>query len=221
MGSGSLSTRAWRAPRMVAPVAVMMLLAACGGSDSKSSANQSTSGSSTGTTAGAASPSPMASMDMSTPSATSTPEPLAPGTYEGTFSNLADAGLANSRTIGGTATMLVSKTGTKVSIAVTGLDPKAVYIAHVHKQACSNGGGGTHFQFTPGGEAKPPNEVWLTPVSVTSTGKGSATTSTDKPVNSDAKSVVIHLKRAPGSSTDETTPPKLACADLAPQKSPT
>jgi hypothetical protein len=195
----------------------MLLLAACGGSDSKDNAN-----SSGGTGSNAAAPTPssgsMGGMDMSSATPSSTPEALAPGTYSGTFSNVAGAP-AGTETIGGTATMLVSKNGTKVSIAVTGLNPKAVYIAHVHKQSCSDNAGGTHFQYTPGGEAKPPNEVWLTPVSVTSTGKGTATTSTDKPVNSDAKSVVLHLKRAPGSSTDEATPPKLACADLTPQNS--
>ncbi|HEY2833525.1 MAG TPA: hypothetical protein VGJ14_13945 [Sporichthyaceae bacterium] len=204
---------------MIAPVtAAMMLLTACGGGGSKDNANQSSGG--TGSTAASPTPSSeaMGGMDMSSPTATSTPEALDTGTYQGTFSNLA-AAPAGTGTIGGTATMVISKSGTTVSIAATGLDPKAVYIAHVHKQACSDNGGGTHFQFTPGGEAKPPNEVWLTPVTVTSGGKGSAKTTADKPVNSDAKSVVIHLKRAPGSSTDEATPPKLACADLAPKKS--
>jgi hypothetical protein len=197
----------------------MLLLTACGGSGSKDNANQSGS-SGTGSTAASPTPSSqaMGGMDMGTPTATSTPEALETGTYEGTFSNLPTAP-DGTKTIGGTVTMLVTKNGTKVSIAVTGLDPKAVYVAHVHKQSCADNGGGTHFQFTPGGEAKPPNEVWLTPVSVTSTGKGTATTSTDKPVNSEAKSVVIHLKRAPGASSDEATPPKLACADLKPQKS--
>jgi Cu/Zn superoxide dismutase len=203
---------------MIAPAAAaVLLLAACGGSDNKSSANQSGS-SATGSSPPPAAATSMPGMTMGSPTATSTPEPLAPGTYEGTFSTLSGAP-SGTGTIAGTATMLVSKSGTKVSIAVSGLDPKAVYIAHVHKQSCAEDGGGTHFQFTPGGEAKPPNEVWLTPVSVTSTGKGTATTSTDKPVNSDAKSVVIHLKRAPGASTDEATPPKLACADLARQSS--
>lgn len=219
MGSGTVSMREWRARRMITPAAAaMVLLAACGGSDS-SSANQSGGSGGTGSTAASPAPSSaMGGMDMSSPTATSTPEALDTGTYEGTFSNLA-AAPAGTGTIGGTATMVISKSGTTVSIAATGLDPKAVYIAHVHKQACSDNGGGTHFQFTPGGEAKPPNEVWLTPVTVTSGGKGSAKTTADKPVNSDAKSVVIHLKRAPGSSTDEATPPKLACADLAPKKS--
>jgi len=190
-------------------VAAMVLLSACGGSDSKDNTSQpSSTGSDTGST-----PSAMPSMDMS-PSPSATPaEALKSGTYEGTFSNVADAP-DGTKAIAGTATMVQTKTGTTVSIAATGLDPKVVYVAHVHKASCSEMEGGTHFQFEPGGDPKPPNEVWLTPVTVTSAGKGSATTKTDKPVNSDAKSVVIHEKRAAGSTTDEAKPPKLACADL-------
>jgi hypothetical protein len=201
--------------RVLAPAAAaMLLLAACGGSDSKDSANQSSSGT-TGSTAASPTPSnSMPGMDMSTPMATSTPEPLKAGTYEGTFSNVADAP-AGTKSIGGTATMELTKSGTTVSIAATGLDPKAVYVAHVHKMSCSEMEGGTHFQFTPGGDPMPPNEVWLTPVTVTSSGKGTAKTTADKPVNSDAKSVVIHQKRAAGETTDAAKPPKLACADLA------
>ena len=204
--------------RMLAPAAAaMLLLAACGGSDSKDNANQSSNGSTTGSTA--TSPSPSASesmpgMDMSTPMSTSTPEPLEAGTYEGTFSNVADAP-SGSKDVGGTATMTATKSGAKFEIAATGLDPDAVYVAHVHKQSCSQDEGGTHFQFTPGGDPKPPNEIWLTPITVTSGGKGTAKTTADKPVNSDAKSIVIHQKRAKGETTDAAKPPKVACADLA------
>jgi hypothetical protein len=181
----------------------MLLLAACGGSDSDSKDTAQSSGVEASATPTASMP----GMDMSPPTA------LAAGTYTGKFSNVADAP-AGTKTIGGTATMVLTKTGTTVSIAATGLDPKAVYVAHVHKMACSDMAGGTHFQFTPGGDPMPPNEVWLTPVTVTSTGKGSAK-ATAKPVNSDAKSVVIHQKRAAGETTDAAKPPKLACADLA------
>jgi hypothetical protein len=201
---------------MLAPVAAaMLLLAACGGSDDKDNASQSNSGTDSGSTSASAAPSSdsMAGMDMSTPMATSTPEALAAGTYEGTFSNVADAP-AGSKAVGGTATMTTTKNGATFEIAATGLNPKAVYVAHVHKDACSQDEGGTHFQFTPGGEAKPPNEIWLTPT-VSSSGKGTAKTSVDKPVNSDAKSVVIHQKRAEGETTDAAKPPKVACADLA------
>jgi hypothetical protein len=195
---------------VVAPATVaMLLLAACGGSDSKDTAQPS--GSDTGTAASPTPSSSMPGMDMSTP--TATPEALATGTYTGTFSNVADAP-AGTKTIGGTVTMVLGKKTTTFTLAATGLDPKAVYVAHVHKMACSDMEGGTHFQFTPGGDPMPPNEVWLTPVTVTSAGKGSAK-ATAKPVNSDAKSVVIHQKRAAGETTDAAKPPKLACADLA------
>jgi hypothetical protein len=200
-------SRQWK---VVAPASVaMLLLAACGGSDSKDTAQPSGTGASA-----EPSSSSMPGMDMSSPMATSTPEALAAGTYTGTFSNVADAP-AGTKTIGGTATMVLGKKTTTVTLAATGLDPKAVYVAHVHKMACSDMEGGTHFQFTPGGDPMPPNEVWLTPVTVTSTGKGTAKATADKPVNSDAKSVVIHQKRAAGETTDAAKPPKLACADLA------
>jgi Cu/Zn superoxide dismutase len=135
------------------------------------------------------------------------------GKYTGTFANVADAPAGTGKIIG-KVTMVVSKTGTVATLAVTGLDPKNVYVAHIHKQACSDGEGGTHFQFDPAGPAMPPNEIWLVPVKVTGH-KGTATATSDKPVNSDAKSVVIHLKHAAGAATDEAKPPKLACADLA------
>jgi hypothetical protein len=134
------------------------------------------------------------------------------GTFTGTFSNVADAPAGTGK-IGGTAKMVVSSTGTVTSIAATGLDAKNTYIAHIHKQACADSEGGTHFQFDPKGAAKPPNEVWLTPVTVAG-GKGTAKTTIKKPVNSSAKSVVIHLQRAAGAKADEAKPPKLACADL-------
>jgi hypothetical protein len=202
--------------RLLAPAAAaMLLLAACGGSDSKDSTSQSSSGNDTGSNAASPTPSDaMGGMDMSTPMATSTPEAIDSGTYEGTFSNVADAP-SGTKTIGGTATMVVTKTGATFEIAATGLDPKAVYVAHVHKQSCSQDEGGTHFQFKPGGDPMPPNEVWLTPVTVTSGGKGTAKATAKEPVNSDAKSIVIHQKRAAGESTDAAKPPKLACADLA------
>ncbi|HEX3611840.1 MAG TPA: hypothetical protein VHU88_09165 [Sporichthyaceae bacterium] len=139
---------------------------------------------------------------------------LAAGSYSGTFANVADAP-AGTAAITGTAKMVISAAGTKVSLAATGLDPKAVYVAHVHNQPCATAEGGTHFQFDPKGPMAPPNEIWLTPVAVTPKGAGSASASSTMKANSSAKSVVIHLKRPAGAATDEAKPPKLACADLA------
>jgi hypothetical protein len=138
---------------------------------------------------------------------------LAVGTYSGSFANVADAP-KGTKPITGKATMIISSSGTKVSLAATGLDPKAVYVAHVHNQACSTDEGGTHFKFDPKGPAAPPNEIWLTPVTVTPAGTGTASASADKKADSSAKSVVLHLTRPAGATADEATPPKLACADL-------
>ena len=142
--------------------------------------------------------------------------PLKAGTYTGTFS-LLDAAPDGTKKIGGTATMVVSKSKTTANISATGLDPKAVYVVHLHKAACSADGGGTHFMFDHMGEPKPPNEVWITPGKV-SGGKATGKTEAKKQVTKDAKSMVIHLKRPAGATKDEKTPPKLACADLAPKK---
>ena len=135
------------------------------------------------------------------------------GSYAGKFSNVADAP-TGSKAVKGTATMVISAHSTKVSLDARGLDPKAVYVAHVHKLSCSDMEGGTHFQFDPSGPMAPPNEIWLTPIKVSKKGKGTAKVTVKKKATSDAKSVVIHLKRAAGSTTDEAKPPKLACADL-------
>ncbi|MGQ0468073.1 MAG: hypothetical protein ACT4QG_22495 [Sporichthyaceae bacterium] len=155
----------------------------------------------------------------STPSPTPTAEAAAalkPGTWTGTFA-LLDVAPKGTKKIAGTATMVVTKKDSTASISATGLDPKAVYVVHVHKQACSEDAAGKHFMFDYAGAAKPPNELWVSDVEVTGT-KGTGRGKVAQPVTSDAKSMVIHLKRAPGAKKDEATPPKLACADLAPKK---
>jgi hypothetical protein len=143
-------------------------------------------------------------------------EALAAGQYQGTFANVADAP-AGSKPVTGTAMMVISATGTKVSLVAAGLDPKAVYVAHVHNQPCATGEGGMHFQFDPKGAAAPPNEMWLVPVKVDPKGKATASVSATQKANSSAKSVVIHLKQAAGAPPPAAgaKPPKLACADLA------
>ncbi|MGQ0845544.1 MAG: hypothetical protein ACT4QF_15585 [Sporichthyaceae bacterium] len=183
--------------RAVVPVVALSLaLTACGDDEEDSTTAEST-------------PSPSATAAAA--------EALEPGTWTGKFA-LVDVAPKGTKKIGGTATMVVSAKDTTASIAATGLDPKAVYVVHVHKDACSSEAGGTHFMFDPAGAAKPPNELWVSTVKVTgakATGKGKVS----KPVTSDAKSMVIHLQRAAGAKKDEAKPPKLACADLAPKKS--
>jgi superoxide dismutase, Cu-Zn family len=154
-------------------------------------------------------------MNLGEPSPPGPPaRPLA-GTFTGTFADFPDPPKGTGK-IGGTVTMVVSATRTVLTLTAAGLDDKASYVAHVHAQPCSVEEAGGHFRFDPTGPAAPPNEVWLTPITVTR-GKGSARATADKPVNSDAKSVVIHLKRAVGANADEPKPPKLACADLTPK----
>jgi hypothetical protein len=150
------------------------------------------------------------------PAAGPAAQALAAGNYQGAFANVADAP-AGTKPITGTATMVISATGTKVSLTATDLDPKAVYVAHVHNQPCATSEGGTHFQFDPKGPPMPPNELWLTPVKVDPKGKGTATVTAPQKADSSAKSVVIHLKQAAGAPAPAAgaKPPKLACADLA------
>jgi hypothetical protein len=133
--------------------------------------------------------------------------------YLGKFANVADAP-KGTKPIGGTAAMVKTTHATTTSIDATGLDPKSVYVAHVHNQLCATDEGGPHFKFDPNGASAPPNEIWMTPITVSPQGDGSAVTTSQMPANRDAKSVVIHLKRAAGATADEAKPPKLACADL-------
>jgi hypothetical protein len=133
--------------------------------------------------------------------------------YVGEFSNVKGAPEGTAK-IGGLATMVVITHATTTSINATGLDPAAVYIADVHTTACFLNAGSGPFLYDPSEPDSPSNAIWV-PVTVDKKGRGTGTTVTGRPTDSlRAKSVVIHLKRKPGSLVDEATPPKLACADL-------
>ena len=135
------------------------------------------------------------------------------GTFTGEFAKIPTAPKGTKK-ITGTAEMVLSAAGTQVSLTATKLNPKAEYVAHVHAEACSAADpGGPHFKYTPTGGDLPPNELHL-PVSVNKKGKGTGETTNPVKAGPEAKSVVIHLKRAAGAKKDEATPPKLACADL-------
>ncbi|GAA0636398.1 hypothetical protein GCM10009547_45880 [Sporichthya brevicatena] len=139
---------------------------------------------------------------------------ISDGTFSGTFAKL-DGAPKGTKKIGGTAEMVLSASGTEVSLSATNLDPKAKYVAHVHADSCDAADpGGAHYQYTPGGGDMPPNELHL-PVTVNKNGKGKGETTNPVKAGPEAKSVVIHLKRAAGAKKDEAKPPKLACADLA------
>ncbi len=145
--------------------------------------------------------------------ASETPQ-ISDGSFSGKFAKV-KAAPKGTKKIGGTAEMVLSASGTQVTIAATNLDPKAVYVAHVHAEACSAADpGGAHFKYTPDGGDMPPNELHM-PITVKANGKGSGQTTNPVKAGSDAKSVVIHLKRPAGAKADEVKPPKLACADLA------
>lgn len=133
--------------------------------------------------------------------------------YLGQFSNVASAPAGTGK-IEGIASMVVTTRATTTAIDVTGLDPKSVYIADVHDQPCFIDEGGNRFLFDPKGPQTPPNAIWLYPIEVEKDGSGTATTTSPAPAGPRAKSVVIHLLRAPGADKDNTDPPKLACADL-------
>ena len=113
--------------------------------------------------------------------------------------------------IGGHAQMVRRANGTtKVSIHVTGLDPDATYVSHVHNQACDDGQAGGHFRQDPFGAIFPPNEIWPGDGEFAPNRAGVANerATVDYFANSDAVSVVLHV-RANGTS------PKVACADLS------
>lgn len=96
--------------------------------------------------------------------------------------------------ITGEAEIERSDSGTVLSLDVSGLQPKARYIAHLHTGGCDQADpGGPHFQFEKGGSEEPPNELHLKLTS-DAEGNGEATTSSKQEVPpGEAGSVVIHL----------------------------
>jgi hypothetical protein len=138
--------------------------------------------------------------------------------FGGPFSNVKDVP-PDTGAVVGTAEMVIAQGKTRVTILATGLDNKAQYVGHVHKEACATDDGGTHFKFDPNGGDAPPNEIHL-PIQFEVDRQGnskSAITSdvtVDREAGADAKSVVIHLKRGRGDGADNPKLPKIACADL-------
>jgi hypothetical protein len=116
--------------------------------------------------------------------------------------------------IGGLAAMVVTRHGTTTSISVTGLDPKAVYIANVHATSCFINKGSGPFLYDPEKPPVPPNAIWLWPITIDKKGTGTASTTSAAPAGPRAKSVVLFLKKAAGALVDAPTPVRLACADL-------
>jgi len=133
--------------------------------------------------------------------------------YIGKFANVASAP-EGTPPITGSSSMVVTTRATTTSVSLKGLDPNATYIGDVHDQACFLDEGGKRFLFDPAGIKGPPNAIWLTPIKFDAGGNGTATTTSAAPAGPRAKSIIIHLLRAPGDKEDIGNPPKLACADL-------
>jgi hypothetical protein len=137
---------------------------------------------------------------------------------KGSFTTLL-AGTGMGLEIKGVAELTWSASGTEAKVIVRGLEPGTTYAAHLHNLPCSaeNPGGG-HYQHMPGGDAFPPNELWLSstddPIAGITANEGGVAVgrgSADWIARPEAQSIVIHFI-PPGGTT--AGGPKIACADL-------
>jgi hypothetical protein len=122
----------------------------------------------------------------------------------GKFVTLAEAPASDFQ-VNGEAELERTEGGTVLSISVSGLEPKARYIAHLHTGGCDQADpGGPHFQFEKGGSEKPPNELHLK-FAANGAGEGRATISSKREVPpGEAGSVVIHRDDSHEMSAYET-----------------
>ena len=111
----------------------------------------------------------------------------------GEFAAVPDAP-ADYSEVGGEAEIERADGGTTVSLAISGLQPKTAYMAHLHSGGCDLADpGGPHFQFEKGGAEEPPNEIHLHFTS-DAAGEGEAEASSKMEVPAgEAGSVVVHL----------------------------
>jgi hypothetical protein len=154
----------------------------------------------------------------------------------GKFELLPDAPAGYAQ-LAGDATLERSDDGTTVSLALSGLEPRTQYVAHVHGGSCTEADpGGPHFKFDAGGSDQPPNEIHLQFTS-TGDGEGEAEASNDREVPvGGARSIVLHAASAeqgaaaavPGAEAESilvheghrheseapSPPDKIACAEL-------
>ncbi|MFJ9539845.1 superoxide dismutase family protein [Streptomyces sp. NPDC101225] len=191
-------------PRLAACLAVLAaaaLVSGCGGSSGtaeKASAESSASPSK--------SMDGMSDMNMSygDPKATPAYKMSGASTVKGAF-ELLDTRPPGMDDVKGTAWLAQGSMGTTVTVSLTGLKPGQHYMAHLHAEHCSADNGGEHFQFTEGGPAKPPNEVWLT-FTADKSGKGMTTVNNAKKTGKGAVALVVH----PMEAMDN----RIACADF-------
>jgi Cu-Zn family superoxide dismutase len=139
---------------------------------------------------------------------------------------------AGDQAVAGEATLERADGGTSVSLDVSGLEPGADYVAHLHTEGCDQADpGGPHFKFDPGGSEEPPNEIHLEFRSGAD-GGGKAEASSDREVpTGEAGSVVLHEGEGDhktaaadgeaetmfvhaGHHHEESAPVKIACAEL-------
>lgn len=126
----------------------------------------------------------------------------------GAVAPLADAP-AEYADVTGTATMVRTIHGTtEVEVLVEGMPADTFAPVHVHVGSCAEAGG-DHFQFVPGGEMMPPNEIH--PRFVTDeVGVGRGTMTAFAIAGNDARSLVIH----------DPDGNKVACAEFGGQSIP-
>ncbi|HET9932363.1 MAG TPA: hypothetical protein VFQ35_16780, partial [Polyangiaceae bacterium] len=142
----------------------------------------------------------MACADLSIQSAT-------PLQASGKFGSFAQATTVDTP-IAGTAWLVRNTASTLVSFDVKGLDPAAMYSAHIHALPCAVTAAGGHYKIdTTITATQETNELWV-PLGDTSTGSASGSLNFAHAARSDAQSMVIHRM-------DGANALKVACADLA------
>ncbi|HEV7614634.1 MAG TPA: hypothetical protein VGO36_00210 [Solirubrobacterales bacterium] len=100
---------------------------------------------------------------------------------------------ADYQSLAGEASLERADGGTTASLKLTGLEPKAAYVAHLHSEGCEQPGpGGPHFKFDPAGSDEPPNEIQLE-FSADPAGSAEAKASSPREVPlGEAGSIVLH-----------------------------
>lgn len=172
-------------------IAAVLLVSACGGSDGADVEPEMTAMS-------------QMAMNMGDPDATRADE-IDGGTLVAGSFELLDTRPQGYDEVTGTAWLSRHEEGTTVTVEVSGLEPGAQYISHVHAEPCGTDNGGPHYQFEVGGEVMPPNEIHLR-FTADEDGHGFMTAENDRTVDERAMAVVIH----PVELTDN----KIACADF-------
>ncbi|MEV6946728.1 superoxide dismutase family protein [Streptomyces sp. NPDC051172] len=186
--------------------AAAVLLSGCGG-DSSDNTSQKAAAASASPSKGMSGGMSDMNMNYGDPKATPAYKLSGASVVKGAF-KLLDTRPPGMDDVKGTAWLAQGSKGTKgttVTVSLTGLKPGHHYMAHLHAQHCSAADGGQHFQFTKGGPAKPPNEVWLT-FTADKSGMGMTTVDNPKKTGKGAVALVVH----PMEAMDN----RIACADF-------